>query len=74
MKHEFGDASRVNAGQNFLKKTLGDDMKELAEYSPALHADRIKAPIFIIHGEDDVRVPIVHAKSMREGLDKNKKV
>lgn len=38
--------------------------------SPALHAARIKAPLLIIHGEDDTQVPLEQAEHMRDALRK----
>lgn len=40
----------------------------LEQYSPRLHADKIKAPVLIIHGGGDQRVPIQHAQGMRAAL------
>ena len=36
--------------------------------SPRLHASKIKAPVLIIHGGNDQRVPIKHAEGMRDAL------
>ena len=38
--------------------------------SPAFHAARIKAPLLIIHGEDDTQVPLEQAEHMRDALRK----
>ena len=38
---------------------------------PFLHADRIKVPLLIFHGELDKRVPIVHSEKMIVALKEN---
>lgn len=39
------------------------------QVSPLKHADRIVAPVLLMHGEDDERVPIAHSKKMRKALE-----
>jgi dipeptidyl aminopeptidase/acylaminoacyl peptidase len=39
--------------------------------SPLQQAARIKAPRLLVHGERDRRVPIVHARGMRDALRQN---
>jgi dipeptidyl aminopeptidase/acylaminoacyl peptidase len=59
------------ASGKYLKATIGDpsaDKEMMRKYSPRLHADQIKAPVLIIHGGGDVRVPIAHAEGMRDAL------
>ncbi len=58
-------------------KTLGDPGKLKDQFnatSPARHADKIKAPVFMAYGEKDHRVPLVHGEDMRDGLKKSGKV
>jgi dipeptidyl aminopeptidase/acylaminoacyl peptidase len=70
LMHQVGDANDTAAGLKYLEKTLGPEGGGLARYSPAQHADKIKAPVFIVHGADDQRVPIDHAEVMRDALKK----
>lgn len=52
---------------------VGDPVKDsvmLAEVSPALHADRIKAPLFIAQGANDPRVNKAESDQMVEALKK----
>jgi len=54
-----------------LPQLLGDpkaDAAMLKAISPLQQAARIKAPVLLVHGESDKRVPFVHAKEMREAL------
>jgi dipeptidyl aminopeptidase/acylaminoacyl peptidase len=49
--------------QTEFKKTVGDsdaDKEMFDKYSPARHADRVKAPVLIAMGSDDLRVPQAH--------------
>ena len=57
-----------------LPQMIGDvktDAAMLEAASPLRQAARIKVPVLLVHGERDRRVPIVHAKEMREALRKN---
>lgn len=54
-----------------LPVMVGDATKDadmLRANSPLLLADRIKAPVLLVHGERDRRVPIIHATGMRKAL------
>jgi len=53
----------------FLNKFIGKDEATLKKYSPAYNVDKIKAGIFLIHGSNDVRVPIEHAELLEKNLD-----
>ena len=64
----LGDAEGATA---YLKRTVGDPVADAAMMeanSPRLLADRIKAPVLIVHGGGDMRVPIAHAEAMRDAL------
>jgi dipeptidyl aminopeptidase/acylaminoacyl peptidase len=54
----------------FLTNVLGTDEATLKAYSPAFNVDKIKAAVFIIHGSEDVRVPIDQAELLAENLKK----
>ncbi len=58
------------AARAFLTDFIGDDDKELRQYSPAFHVDKIKAALFFIHGKNDVRVPIDHLYVVEQELKK----
>lgn len=56
---------------------IGDITTDRAKFdsvSPGKHADQIKAPLLIMHGEIDKSVPISHSKKMIEALESNHKV
>ncbi len=53
------------------KVLIGDpqaDAALLAEASPLQQAAKLKIPVLLVHGTQDRRVPIKHAKAMREAL------
>lgn len=56
-----------------LPQLVGDvdkDAKMLADNSPLLRAQEIKAPLFLAFGESDRRVPLVHGERLRAALIK----
>jgi len=66
-----GRKSRARRYSNiWLNDFIGKDQAELKAYSPAFNVDKIKAAVFIIHGSNDVRVPISHAELLKTELDK----
>lgn len=66
---EQGDISEADAGQNYLSMVLPTDKEEREMQSPLHQLDKLKVPVFIIHGGKDVRVPIEHAHRLRKALD-----
>lgn len=59
------------AGDKYFSLRLGSRFRsedELAKTSPALAAAQIKAPILLVHGQDDTVVPYGQALLMRDAL------
>lgn len=56
--------------QSHYKRALGQDEAELVRFSPSKQADKIKVPVWLIHGGKDETSPVEHAKRMREALIK----
>src|SRR5581483_4928313 len=48
--------------------SLEHDREFLTEASPLTHVDRIRAPLFVIHGRNDPRVPVGEAEQLAESL------
>jgi len=65
--------ARFQGGRAAVKATLGTDSDELKAGSPLRAADRMKAPVLLIHGEDDVVVVQDQSKRMAHMLDLAKK-
>jgi len=47
------------------------DPEFLKEISPLTHADRIRAPLLIVHGENDSRVPVGEARQIAAAIEAN---
>jgi dipeptidyl aminopeptidase/acylaminoacyl peptidase len=48
--------------------SLEDDRAFLTEASPLTHVDAMRAPLFIIHGRNDPRVPVAEAEQLAASL------
>lgn len=70
LMYSRGDIRETRYGKNYLQDVIGDDEAQLAEYSPVSHAGEIEAAVMLVHGGEDVRVPIDHADRMRAALKK----
>lgn len=58
-----------------VPELIGDLQKDAQQFiatSPLKQAARIKRPLLLAHGTNDVRVPLVHFKKMRSALEDNK--
>lgn len=69
MLYNEGDIKTLKWGDAYLDKTLGIDVVKQKEQSPVYNVDKLKAAIFIIHGEDDERAPIEHAEALKASLE-----
>lgn len=65
---EKGDVPETDFGWNFLERVLGTDAAKRAAQSPVNHVEKIKAPLFIAHGEEDVRAHVEHYYALIEAL------
>jgi len=63
-----GDIPRNDSGINYLKRVLPTGADRDFQ-SPIKNVDKIKVPVFIIQGEEDVRVPKDHAFALRDALE-----
>ncbi len=67
-----GDISERSEGLAFLKRVHGEDEMAQRAQSPTYNLDKLKTPIFIVHGEKDERAHFSHFVELREELDKRK--
>ena len=71
MLHDDSDMSHNAVAREIVRHRLGDGSEMKATFdsvSPVKHADRIVAPLLLVHGDLDQRVPVSHGKEMHEAL------
>lgn len=67
----LGDDVSAVGRRHLLPDLVGDPGKDeafLQAHSPVRQAARIRAPLLLAHGEEDQRVPEIHARRMRDAL------
>ena len=57
--------SRFYGGRQAMERILGDDVSELKAGSPMRAADKIMAPVLLVHGDDDIQVNVDHSRAWR---------
>jgi len=72
-QRENADYMDVDSVSHEATKVYGSDKAELRNQSPLTHIDKLKAPVLIVHGGRDRRVPPEHAFMLKEALDKRNK-
>jgi dipeptidyl aminopeptidase/acylaminoacyl peptidase len=70
MMKRKGDIPESEQGQAFLARVLPDSDAEMQAQSPAYHVERIQAPIMLVQGRKDVRVPIAQMEFLIDRLEK----
>ncbi|MFT7684815.1 MAG: dipeptidyl aminopeptidase/acylaminoacyl peptidase [Candidatus Azotimanducaceae bacterium] len=68
-----GDVETNYGGVEFLEKAIGTDDDLLRKFSPVNNIEKLKTPVFIAHGKEDVRAPFIHAERLREALKTHNK-
>ena len=71
--YKEGDIRRRDRGIAYLNDTVGLDPAHLRANSPLYNTDKLNLPLFIIHGEEDERAPVAHAKALLKELEKDGK-
>ncbi len=67
------DIADTYMGDKFMAKVIGEDPELLKAISPQENIDKIKAPMLIIHGEEDERTPFKDAVKFVEALEEKNK-
>jgi dipeptidyl aminopeptidase/acylaminoacyl peptidase len=68
---ERGRYGKTSGALSFWISRIGspdDDSAQLRATSPARHADRVKCPVLLLHGEGDITVPIKQSELMADAL------
>lgn len=66
---EDGDIPETELGKRFIVRTVGDSAAVQQVQSPLRNIDKLKAPVFIVHGAADKRTPLSYAMAFRKGLE-----
>lgn len=69
LMYEEGDTTESAIGIDTLELFLGRSDEVLKGQSAIHNLDKLKAPVMIIHGTEDKRVPLVQAEVLRKALD-----
>ena len=67
------DFNRSAIGRETIRHHVGDPRTKAASFdavSPLRHADRIVAPVLLVHGDQDERVPMAQSKKMLAALER----
>lgn len=62
------DITQSNYGQSYFESFVGENEEELRAQSPMRRLDELKAPMLIVHGEEDKRAPFSEAEALRDAL------
>lgn len=76
MRHDSSDSSGDKATRELMLTRVGDagvNRDKFDQVSPLKQASRIMAPVLLLHGKEDQRVPIVHGEKMKKALEANGK-
>ena len=65
-KADFARATRW--GKKYIDQVIGPTAEDRRRASPITYLDRLKTPLFIVHGEEDARVPVDHARELHKRL------
>jgi dipeptidyl aminopeptidase/acylaminoacyl peptidase len=69
MMHRTGDIQSRRSGETYLKQWIGEPTT-LRDASPVHLADRIKVPVLLSGGGEDVRTPIQHTELMEKAIER----
>ena len=73
LMRETSDLSYFKKTRSYLELVHGTDKNTLQAWSPVYNADRIQAPVLLIHGKEDWRADFEQATKMKKALKKNNK-
>lgn len=66
---EEGDIPERESGLRYLAQVLPPEGEERDAQSPIRNLDKLKAPVFLIHGAEDFRVPQIQADNLKAALE-----
>ena len=65
-KADFARATRW--GKKYMDRVIGPSAEDRRLASPITYLERLRTPLFIVHGEEDARVPVDHARDLQKRL------
>jgi dipeptidyl aminopeptidase/acylaminoacyl peptidase len=68
MSQLANDEDRFYGGYQAARESTGTDKAQLAAQSPVLHADQIKIPVLLVHGDQDSTVALAQSEAMAKAL------
>lgn len=71
IQNDLNDIQSDPLTRDWLETLVAGDVNDKAaldKVSPARQADRVRAPVLLIHGRDDTTVPFAHSETMRAAL------
>ncbi len=70
IQYEKSDFAQFTVwGEKYINKVIGPTSQDRANASPLTYIDRLKTPLFIVHGDEDARVPVENAEVLKKALD-----
>jgi len=63
------DMASSPRAQALMARAIGHDEAALKAVSPVYNADKVKAAVFLIHGDKDRRAPVAQAEALRKALE-----
>lgn len=63
------DISDTEIGREYFSDAIAGSEAEMVARSPVTYVDKLKAPMLIVHGEEDPRAPLSQAKALRKALE-----
>lgn len=76
MYSDWSDTSFDKVSRQIMMHRIGDRAQSAELFDPVSslkNAEKIKAPVLLMHGEKDERVPLSHGKKMRDALQRHRK-
>ncbi len=70
IQYKKADFTRLTRwGEKYIDRVIGPTAEDRRRASPVTYLDRLKTPLFIVHGEEDARVPVDHARELMKKLE-----
>lgn len=67
--NEADFATNTRWGKRYVDKVIGPNEEDRRLASPTTYVESIKTPLLLIHGEEDARVPIDHARALQRAME-----